>query len=198
MLVEAIFLAAAFEILPFYQQKPDYVALRPLWSCEGETTDVLWPLFTSHRDWWRCCWLVHEQDNREGGYQFDVLPIWWNGRETGESDCYWGLFPIWGRHPHILAVHDLEFCLWPLWMRYKMPRPSEKRWLATNAVLFPFIHWRDDGAWGLWPVYGINHQRESDHRYALWPVATWAKYREDRDTGGEGWSWMAWPLLLLP
>ena len=81
MFADALILAAAFEILPFYQQKPDYTALRPLWSSEAETTDVIWPVFTSHRDWWRFCWFVHEQDFPEGGYQFDVLPLWWNGRE---------------------------------------------------------------------------------------------------------------------
>ena len=50
MFAEALVFAAAFEILPFYEQKPDYAAVRPLWSFEGETTDVVWPVFTSHRD----------------------------------------------------------------------------------------------------------------------------------------------------
>ena len=53
MFAEALVLAAAFEILPFYQQKPDYAAFRPFWSREGETSDVLWPVFTAHRDWRR-------------------------------------------------------------------------------------------------------------------------------------------------
>ena len=66
--------------------------------------------------------------------------------------------------------------------------------MTTNAVLFPLFSWHDDGSWGFWPLYGINHQRESDHQYALWPIVTWASYREERDTPGEGWSWMFWPL----
>ena len=202
MFVEVLVLAASFEVLPFYQQKPDYAALRPFWSSEGATTDVMWPLFTLHRDWWRLCWFVHEQDYPEGGYQFDVLPIWWNGREGGlakaegeAGDFYWGLFPIWGGHPHFLSVHDLQFCLWPLWMRYRMPRPSEKRWLTTNAVLFPLFHWRDDGSWGLWPIYGNSHNRADDHWYALWPLWNWKTSFPDRDTGGAGSSWMFWPLF---
>ena len=208
MFAEALVFAAAFEILPFYQQKPDYAALRPLWSSEGETTDVVWPAFTAHRDWWRFCWFVHEQDYPEGGYQFDVLPIWWNGREgrgkrkegkgkreegRGE-DTYWGLFPIWGSHPHVLIMHDWRFCLWPLWMQYRMPRPKEKRWMTTNSVLFPFFHWRDDGSWGFWPLYGNSHNRADDHWYALWPLWNWKTSFPDRDTGGEGTSWMFWPL----
>ena len=201
MFAEALILAASFEILPFYQQKPDYAALRPLWSHEGETTDVVWPVFTAHRDWWRFCFFVHEQDYPEGGYQFDLLPIWWNGREGkgkreegNGGDFYWGLFPIWGEHPHVLLIHDWQFCFWPVWMRYKMPRPSEKKWLTTNAVLFPFFHWRDDGSWGFWPIYGNSHNRADNHWYALWPIWNWKTSFPDRDTGGAGTSWMFWPL----
>jgi len=196
---EALLFAAAFEVLPFYEQKPDYAAVRPLWSFEGETTDVVWPVFTSHRDWWRFCFFVHEQDYPEGGYQFDILPIWWNGREgRGKReegrDSYWGLFPIWGGHPHVLLMHDWRFCLWPIWMQYRMPRPKEDRWMTTNAVLFPFFHWRDDGSWGFWPLYGNSHNRADDHWYALWPLWNWKTSFPDRDTGGEGTSWMFWPL----
>jgi hypothetical protein len=77
-------------------------------------------------------------------------------------------------------------------MRYKMPRGRD--WLETNSVLFPFISWRSDGAWSVWPFYGVNYQRESDHCYAFWPLVTWAEYRADRDTAGAGYSWMVWPL----
>ena len=67
--------------------------------------------------------------------------------------------------------------------------------MTTNSVLFPFFSWRSDGAWSFWPLYGVNYQRESDHRYALWPFVTWASYREDRDTADAGSSWMVWPLF---
>lgn len=181
----------AFQVGPFYQQKNDYVALRPLVAVEEDVTDVIWPIFTCHRDWWRFCYLVNYQSNpNPDTYQFSILPIWFNGRTEEES--YWGLFPLWGHHPHVLMLYDFDFALWPLWMHYKMPRGRE--WLDTNTILFPFISWRSDGAWSFWPLYGLNHQRESDHQYLLWPIATWASYREDRDTAGEGWSWMLWPL----
>ena len=184
-------LAVSLQIGPFYQQKPDYWALRPLVSQEEEVTDVLWPLFTCHRDWWRFCYLAYWQDFPEKDeYQFALLPIWFNGRDA--SGRYAGIFPLVGRHPHVLGLYDARFALWPLWHQYKTPRG--RGWMETNAILFPFISWRDDGSWGLWPLYGVNHQRESDHRYALWPIATWASYRADRDTSGEGWSWMFWPL----
>ncbi len=98
-----------------------------------------------------------------------------------------------------MAVYDLEFALWPVWMRYKMPRArkageKENSRLETNSVLFPFVSWRDDTSWSVWPFYGVSHNRESDHRYALWPFVTWAEYRSDRDTSGAGESLMLWPF----
>lgn len=185
MFAEALLLAA-FQIGPLYQEKSDYRAIRPFYAREGETTDVLWPLFTAHRDWWRFCLLMHEQDYPDGGYQFELIPFWFQGKD------YCGFFPLGGYHPHIALIFDFKFACWPLWMQYKMPRGRD--WMTTNAILFPFVHWRSDGSWGLWPFYGFNRQRESDHRYVLWPLVTWADYREDRDTAGAGYSWMAWPL----
>ena len=191
-----LLLAATFQVGPFYEQRPadDYLAVRPFYAHEGETDDVLWPVFTSHRDWWRFCFFLHYQSQDDGGWQFEFLPLWFNGHKPQRGECaaedYWGLFPIYGHHPHFLLMYDIDFALWPVWTRYKMPRPSEGKWLTTNTVLFPFFSWRDDGAWSFWPLYGINHQRESDHQYALWPIVTWASYREDRDTAGEGSSWM--------
>lgn len=193
MLVNLI-LAAAFQLGPFYEQRPnhDYCAVRPFYAHEGEVDDVLWPLFTSHESWWRALLLIHSQNTGEDR-QFEVMPFWFNG-ETRAGEKYWGLFPLYGRHPHILLLHDWNFALWPVWMRYQMPRPSEDRWMTSNVVLFPFFHWRDDGSWGAWPIYGVGYQRESDHRYALWPLVTWASYRADRDTAGAGSSWWVLPL----
>lgn len=200
-------LLASLQIGPFWQQWEGHKALCPIWShetveasdtkAEVDTTDVLWPVFTSHRDWWRFCFFTHYQEQNDGYWQFDVIPIWFNGRDP-ESGSYWGFFPLWGRHPHIFTLYDWRFCLWPVWMQYKTPRPSLRDegggWMTSNVVLFPLFHWRDDGSWGVWPLCGTGHQRESDHHYALWPIVTWASYRADRDTGGAGYSWMFWPL----
>ena len=99
-------LALAFQAGPFYEQKEDYVAVRPLVGVEEETLDVLWPVFTSHKDWWRFCYIVNYQEYPEdSGYQFSILPIWFNGYD-GEKGSYAGLFPVFGHHPHILMMHD--------------------------------------------------------------------------------------------
>lgn len=196
MFVNVLLLAAAFEVLPFYQQNPraDFVALRPIWSQQAETTDVLWPLFTAHRDWWRFCFFTHYQSYPNDGYQFEILPLWFNGRPSADEEAYWGLFPLWGHHPHFLMMYDLDFCLWPLWTRYRMPRPSEKKWMTSNAILWPLFHWRDDGSWGLWPLYVTGHNRTDDHTTVLWPLWNWKTCYPDRDTAGAGRAWMFWPL----
>ena len=184
---------AAFQLGPFYQQREDYRAVRPFYAAENGETDVLWPVFTVHRDWWRFCYFLGGQRDVEGHQGFYLLPFWYNGRDAEKGD-YWGLFPFFGTHPHALLMHDIRYVLWPFWMEYSMPRPRDRTWLRTETVLFPFISWRSDGAWSVWPFYGVNYQRESDHRYALWPLVTWADYRADRDTAGAGFSWMAWPF----
>lgn len=188
-----LLLLASIQIGPFFQEKPDYLAVRPLVACEKEDVDVLWPLFTAHRDWWRALFILHYQSSIDGDWQFEAMPLWFNGHDSKEG-AYWGLFPLFGYHPHFALVYDWKFALWPLWMQYRMPRPSKGEWFETTAILFPFVHWRSDGSYGVWPIVGLGRQRESDHRYFLWPIFTWANYRADRDTAGAGNSWMFWPL----
>ncbi len=193
-MIATLLATVAFQVGPFYEQRDDYWAVRPLVSHEAETTDVLWPVFTAHRDWWRFCYFINHQETAESdGYNFTIVPIWFNGRDLDGSG-YWGFFPLYGRHPHIGLMYDFTFALWPLWHSYRMPRPSTGEDLKTHAVLFPLVSWRSDGAWSFWPLYGVNYQRESDHRYALWPLITWASYREDRDTSGAGYSWYVLPF----
>lgn len=189
-----LFLAAAFQIGPFYEQKPGYAAVRPFYSREGEDTDVLWPLFTSHRHWWRFAYVLNGYSHADGQSQFTAFPFWWHGNDR-DTGGYCGLFPVYGNHPHLAMMYDLDFALWPVWMRYRTPRPSNGELMVSNVILFPFFHWRSDGSWGVWPLCGLGRRRESDHRYALWPFFTWANYREDRDTAGAGRSMMLWPLF---
>ena len=191
MLAEAIVLATAFEVLPFYEQREDYQAVRPFYAREAEATDVLWPLWTSHRDWWRCCFFAHYQENREGGYQFDLLPIFWMGRERAESETYWGLFPFYGYHPHELLLYDFNFCLWPIYQNYRQ-HPRE---LESTSALFPIFHYRSDGSWGVWPLAGTSHNRSDDAAYFLWPIFNWKNCHPDRDTAGAGSTFMCWPLF---
>ncbi len=209
-----------WSIGPFFETGEDVTALRPIFARQrydrlptstdgrsgavlaGEDFDLLWPVATYHgrgvsprtRDWWR--FLIVWGDGASGSrsvedsrWSFTVFPVAFGGSERDRG--YWGIFPLWGEHPHILVMDDWNFVLWPVYHTYTV------KGVRSRAVLWPFITWREAPreGFGLWPLFGWNHQRESDHRYVLWPIVTWASYMKDRDTTGEGYSWMVWPLM---
>lgn len=178
----------------------EFWALRPFYSQATDPTsdaavrDFIWPLGTWHdarsAHWWRALLLAYG-DGRDGdpSCSFNVFPLWFSGVDR-DDDSYWGLFPVYGRHPHVLTMDDWQFALWPLWHTYTVKD------VRSHAVLWPLVTWRDaprEGV-GVWPLYGCGTQRESEHSYFLWPIFTWASYREDRDTSGAGNSWMFLPL----
>jgi len=150
-------------------------AVRPLFSqvkdpaTDTSVFDFLWPLCTyhSHRnaDWWRA--LVAYGDSREDDptWSFNIFPLWFSGCDR-KDDGYWGLFPIYGNHPHFLFMDDWEFILWPVWQTY------EVKGVRSRAVLWPLVTWRDDprSGTGVWPFYGNATRRESEHSYLLWPL----------------------------
>ena len=202
-----------FRVLPFYEQRfvsygegrpeASFFAVRPFYSqvrdpvSDTRVWDVLWPLATchSHNDavWWRALNVYGDKRYNPDGtvldYSFYIFPLWFNGR-TREGTSYWGLFPLYGTHPHFLFVDDIHFAFWPFYMDYSV------KGVRTHSVCWPFISWKDSprDSLGIWPFYGHTRRRESDHRYVLWPLFTWASYESDRDTSGAGRSWMFWPL----
>jgi len=203
-----------FRFLPLYEQRfasfgdnfpeSSFYAVRPFYSqvrdpaSDTEIYDVLWPLATVHchnrASWWRALNFYGDRRRGEDGslidYSFCIFPVWYNGR-TRDDESYWGLFPFYGTHPHLLFMDDIHFAVWPIYMDYSV------NGVRSHAVLWPFISWKDEPreALGIWPFYGYSHKRESDHKYVLWPLFTWASYESDRDTSGAGYSWMFWPLV---
>ena len=191
---------------PFFQYRraasgpSSFWAVRPFYSqvdAPGSDTfacDVLWPLGTYHdhnkADWWRAL-LVAYGDSREDSpaWSFNLFPIWFSGCDR-KDEGYWGLFPLYGHHPHFLFMDDWDFVLWPIWQSYTV------KGVRSRAVLWPFVTWRDTprAGTGVWPFFGTATQRESEHGYLLWPLVTWASYQEDRDTSGAGSSWMFLPF----
>ena len=202
-----------FRFLPFYEQRfvsfgenypeSSFYAVRPFYSqvkdpaSDTKIYDVLWPLATVHyhngASWWRALNFYGERRYNEDGtlldHSFYIFPIWFNGR-TRDDVSYWGFFPFYGSHPHFLFMEDIHFVLWPIYMDYSV------KGVRSHSVCWPFVSWKDSprDSLGIWPFYGHARRRESDHWYTLWPLFTWASYESDRDTSGEGYSWMFWPL----
>ena len=176
----------------FWAFRPFYAQVR---APETSERDFLWPIATGHSRedalWWRAFFLAYgdAREGREPSWSFNILPIFFCGSDRLDRG-YWGLFPLYGTHPHLLQMDNWRFVLWPLWMDYDVKS------VHHGAVLWPLVTWKnnDTATAGLWPIFSHARLRESDHWYALWPIATWARYDEDRDTSGAGFSWMFWPL----
>ncbi len=174
-------------------------ALRPFYSHVGDPAtdtsvhDFLWPLATCHShngaDWWRALLFYGDSRDDDPTWSFYFFPLWFSGCDRRDNG-YWGLFPLYGHHPHLLFMDDWDFILWPIWQTYTV------KGVRSRALFWPFVTWRDKprSGTGVWPFYGSATQRESEHSYLLWPFLTWADYREDRDTSGSGSSWMFWPF----
>ena len=176
----------------FWAFRPFYAQVR---APETTERDFLWPIATCHSRedalWWRAFFIAYgdDREGREPSWSFNLLPIFFCGSDRLDRG-YWGLFPLYGTHPHFLLMDDWRFVLWPLWMDYDVKN------VHHGAVLWPIVTWKenDTATVGVWPIFSHARLRESDHWYALWPLATWARYDEDRDTSGAGYSWMFWPL----
>jgi len=190
---------------PFFEyrrpsrQESSFWALRPFYSQvsdeSGDTAvhDVLWPLATHHHhfdvDWWRALIAWGDSHTDDPAWSFNLFPLFFCG-ETRSVEDYWGVFPLYGHHPHFLFMDDWTFALWPIWHSYRI------KGVERQSVLWPIGSWYASPreGWGVWPFYGEARQRESRHQYVLWPIVTWAAYQEDRDTSGAGYSWMFWPV----
>lgn len=179
----------------FWAFRPFYSDITTTGNRPSTERDVLWPLGTWHNSngqtWWRAAIAYGEsKTTTETDYNWNIFPFWFCG-QTRDGEDYWGLFPFWGHHPHLLLLDNWDFAFWPLWHTYTV------KGVRSHAVCWPFITWRDEprAGWGVWPFFGSANLRESDHSYFLWPLLTWANYDEDRDTAGEGSSWMLWPFV---
>jgi len=179
--------ATFWAVRPFYSQVDDPATRTSVY-------DGVWPLFTYHdhadADWWSALVLLYgDARATDPSWCFDIYPLWFCGADRADAG-YWGLFPLYGHHPHTVLMDDWTFVLWPIWHTY------EVKGVRSHAVLWPFVTWRDDprAGVGVWPFYGAARQRESEHHYVLWPLVTWAAYDEDRDTSGAGASWWALPF----
>src|SRR5574344_1134560 len=155
--------------------------------------DFVWPVAAyhdhDHASWWRFLVAYGDARDLDPSWSFYVFPLWFNGKDRAGKP-YWGAFPLYGRHPHLLFMDDARFLLFPFYLDYKI------HGVRRDYLLWHLFWFEQDDAEssGLWPFYSHARLRESTHSYAAWPFATWASYDEDRDTPGAGTSWMAWPF----
>jgi len=161
-------------------------------SHDGERSQwfVLPPLFTSRRYGedrrWQLLQLLNgsNQDRIEdaGLRRLNLFPIFFYQDSSDPQKDFWALFPLYGTLQNRLFRDEVEFVLFPAWLK------TRKGTVTTRNVLFPFIHFRDGpglSGWQFWPLVGHEQLEPTtrtnvaeevevvpghDKWFGLWPV----------------------------
>ena len=176
------------------------LAIRPLAAGAGDAEtgwtrrEALWPLLAGKKLREEATWrfaLVWYQDfdvnDPAARWRLWVLPVYFQGRDAAGRP-YVAIFPLGGRLREFLMLDQVDFALWPLWVR------SRQNEVRSTTVLWPiFSRTRGKGIYRIrvFPFYGRSAMR--DHyvkKFILWPIYTEAEYRYP-DSQGFG-------FLLVP
>ncbi len=177
-------------------------AVRPFFSntvdpeAEKTVQDGLWPVFhrSTFRDesfWWFLTAVGMNRDIRDSDSQSRlwILPFFFQGRDRQGED-YWAVFPFGGSIHDFLGRDEIDFALWPLWIR------SSVNYVETTDVLFPIFS-RTEGKgierWRVFPFYGQSKHRDRFFKqFILWPFWTRAEYYYE---GSSGSGYILFPLF---
>lgn len=199
-------ITSRFRVGPFFEYRATdrnefFWAIRPFYSymsdpnTDTEVSDFVWPISTWHRlhnqTWWRFALAYGSDDditNDDAGWKTALFPLYFQGKDRLNKE-YWALFPIYGHFPHILLMDDVEFALFPLYLKYSV-NGKENRFHP-----WPFYSRQKPDAqikkFGVFPIYGGREQEKGNYYYTLWPIWTSTTYFHDRNPGE---SWMLWPI----
>jgi hypothetical protein len=189
----------------FYNQETDFeniFAFPPLFShstipaTDSEEYDFLYPLLTYDRYGREYRWQLGQLFSIAGGQnqdevtkrRFTLFPFYFQQRSAESNQNYTALFPIYGHLQNRIFRSEMDFVLWPLYIK-TVKRPSVSplpddpftklgsRFLSsrrgdvtTYNYGYPFFHLRyGDGlqGWQLWPLAGHEH-KEVTHKTNDW------------------------------
>ncbi len=180
----------------FYKQVKDSektVAVPPLFShthdeiADAEEFDFVYPLFTYDRFGSEYRWQLFQLLSLAGGQnqkevpqnRFTIFPIYFQQRSPDTNLNYTALFPIYGHLKNRLFRSEIDFALWPLYLkttrrpglapsadepfldlpnRYMNARRGD---VTTYNYVYPIFHLRyGDGlrGWQFWPLLGHEHK----------------------------------------
>jgi len=156
-------------------------------ATEAKEFDFLYPLLTYDRFGREYRWQLFQLLSFAGGgfqdeteaRRFTVFPFYFQQRSQDPSKNYTALFPIYGKVYNRLFRSEVDFALWPIYVKTvrrssASSRPDDPflqpryRFLSlrrgditTYNYFYPFFHRRyGDGlyGWQLWPLFG--HERK--------------------------------------
>lgn len=118
----------------------------------------------------------------QANHRVTIFPFYFQQRSQDSNLNYTAFFPIYGQLKNRLFRDEVDFALFPLYMR------SLKKDVVTDNFLFPIIHRRHGTGltgWQVWPLFGTEHKNAStvtngfdetetiaghDKKFALWPL----------------------------
>lgn len=181
---------------PFYYKQVTELeklwALPPLFSrsvteADSEEYDVLYPLLTYNRAGAEYRWQLFQLVSFSGGQsqaeiprdRFTIFPFYFQQRSPDSNQNYTALFPIYGHLKNRIFRSEIDFALWPLYVK-TIKRPSasplpddpflslghsffsaRRADVTTFNYFYPFFHLRyGEGlfGWQLWPLLGREHK----------------------------------------
>lgn len=181
---------------PFYYRQTTELeklwALPPFFSrsvtdADSEEYDVLYPLLTYNRAGLEYRWQLFQLLSFSGGQsqeeirrdRFTIFPFYFQQRSPDTNANYTALFPIYGHLKNRFFRSEVDFALWPLYIK-SIKRPSASplpddtflslgnSWLSsrrgdvtTYNYFYPFFHLRYGSGlrgWQLWPLLGREHK----------------------------------------
>lgn len=183
-------------------EESSFSAFRPFYSIsefpshEIVRREFLWPFayvrnFKQQRAW-HVLIMAHgtnfDVDDRDSRYRIRILPFYFQGR-SAHGENYLAFFPLAGRMHETLGRDQVDFVLFPIWMRHSVNE------VVTNEWLFPIISRTTgprDSRFRVFPFYGSS-EREGQYskRFVLWPIWTQAEWYRD---GHSGSGYILFPL----
>jgi len=157
------------------------LAVRPIWSWfetpSGTTGwDVIWPLASGRtrgkETYGYVLTAIHTNNDRftdNGRIRWWLVPIFFTGR-SADGTRYVALFPLRGRVRDIAGMDDVQFILFPLWLR------TQRNETVSQSILWP-IFGRTVGPrvrkWRVFPLVGNARTPRRNQWFVLWPIGHW-------------------------
>jgi len=173
-------------------------ALSPIMSyyvdegIDARRFDFLYPVMTYRRVGEEYRWQFFQVFNTTGSQnqeetnpkRFSIYPFYLQQRSTDTNLNYTSVFPIYGKVRNRLRRDEVEFVLFPAYLK------SRKADVETWNYLFPLFHLRKGDhlkGWQLWPVWGQERKGTTQRTNTL---------EEVQVVGGHDRWFAAWPLVL--
>ena len=129
-----------------------------------------------------------------------VFPFYLQQRSSDSNLNYTAFFPIFGHLKNRLFRDEVDFTLFPLYLR------GRKNDVITDNYLFPFIHSRHGDAlkgWQFWPLLGSEHKDITTKANSFGDMETVAGHAKEDSPEFWGiekefmWSNESWRVVLI-